>query len=162
MKEAKPRHTPNIMGTVFLDLAFIIIASLILLVRDPLEDWEQVRTVHQDTISTAKVDARLQRVRSTVVHRVVEDETPGHSVYFSIANDGTVCELLANGVKRPLSFDKLIKRIDERNPRQESHVVLAPSEEALYRDVAEVRAALHPLIVSGEIKKVYEVSENHR
>lgn len=138
---------------LFMDLAFLLIAALVLLVREPAK--EEKPKEETPPVPTVNV-----RVRSKQAQQVVVDvKLSGQHLGIEIAKDGTLTEFRVDGPDRtPLAPDAIAKRLQSvTKPRT---VVLRVDKDVPYEHAARVREQLEALQVQNEIKDIVETVAN--
>lgn len=137
----------QVSTALFMDLAFLLIAALVLLAQDPskLNNLEQ-----------APRDLSVVQVRSTYTPELIEKEIPGESLFVSIRSDGSLQEELSDGTSRPFNSSELRERMAEMPKDGERVVVLMVDKDLRYTQVAHVRDILSSLVREGRVTRVYE------
>jgi len=139
----KPQETQpaDVSKTVFMDMAFLLIAALVLLVREPL----------------SSVDVAATEIRSVAVTKVVEKDIPGESLFLRVAKDRAIEEMLANNTAKPIAESELQDRVAAMRADGDRVVVLFPDADVPYSAIAKIRDALVGLKDRGTITQLYEV-----
>jgi len=139
--EARP---PDVSKALFMDLAFLLIAALVLLVREPTQE-------------SREPNISVIGVRSVAVREVVEENIPGESIFVRVEVDGGITEVLPNNVTRPLSTHTLESRIAQMQTHENRVVVLIPEANVPYAKIAKIRDVLISLQEKGIVTRLYEV-----
>lgn len=162
MRTQRQGRPVNVSTALFMDLAFLMIAALVLLINKPVED--AVR--QQQTLAKAEREARLAslaelEVRSTTVRKVVEADMPGESLWLSVDTEGVVREVRADGSRsEPLAVGQLPERVGRMATDGERVAVLVTSPDVPYGKVATVREGLEALELSRILEMVDTGAEN--
>lgn len=138
---------------LFMDLAFLLIAALVLLVREPAKEEKP----KEDAPPAPTVNVR---VMSKQYKGFKADQTlPGQSLGIEIAKDGTLTEFEIEGPAGPsLSPEGIAKRLQSvEKPRT---VVLRVDKDVPYEHAARVREQLEALQGQNEIKEIVETVAN--
>ena len=126
-----------------MDLAFLLIATLVLLVQEP----------------TKNRDFAFQEIRSSYAAELVETDVAGESLYLYVERGGAVSEIQFDGKKIPLKLENVNQRIQQMDTAGNRVVVICPESDALYAEVAMLRDILAPLELNKTISHIYELSE---
>ncbi len=157
MRKATEIPTTDVSKALFMDLAFLLIAALVLLIQEPTKQSQQLPD--QRSSKQASFDGiPTSRIRSVAVTGVIEKEDIlGESLLLQIDVDGSVKELPVNGeaISRPIG--QLADRIKQMKGEGDRVIVLAPDYATPYAKVAEIRDVLSLLRDEGGITHIYEV-----
>lgn len=139
----------DISKSLFLDLAFIIIAALVLLVKDP------------DLILVKEAPEKEIRIKALSVERanseVYEDTAlPGESLWMRIGVEGAR-ELLAGDKTNNIELNELEQRLKEMSQEGDRMVVMQIEEGTNYRTFTSWRNRLIEFKKQGLINEVYEL-----
>ena len=139
----------DISKSLFLDLAFIIIAALVLLVKDP------------DLILVKEAPKKEIRIKALSVERanseVYEDSVlPGESLWMRIGVEGAR-ELLADDKTNDIQLNELEQRLKEMSQEGDRMVIMQVEEGTNYRTFTSWRNRLIEFKKQGLIKEVYEL-----
>ena len=145
MREQRKKPV-DVSKALFMDLAFLLIAALVLLVNEPRElpakDVQDLLTVEY---------------RSSVSREVKEVSMPGESLYIEIQRSGKLYELLSDGsASIPLDIKNLASRI-ERMKQRPRVIVLVPAVDAPYGVIASVRDELEVLMAKEKVSRIVEL-----
>lgn len=149
MKKSTEIQPIDVSRTLFMDLAFLLIAVLVLLVQEP----SKRQVVRQPT-----VDFSFVRIRSVSTKDIVEKDVPGESLFLHIQADGSIRELLSDGVFQPIPLPELSKRVTQMSSDGGRAVVLVPDEDVLYAKVAQIRDILSHMTNERIVSTVYELT----
>ena len=158
MRKPAQGRPVNVSTALFMDLAFLMIAALVLLVNEPVE--RAVR--HQQERAEAAREARQRKFaqlefRSSIVRQIVEADIPGESLYLNVDSEGAVREIRAGGGRsEPLALDKLPKTVGQMADG-ERVVVLVTSPDVPYGKAAAVREGLEALQQKGKLSRILEM-----
>jgi biopolymer transport protein ExbD len=148
MKKPTEIQSIDISRTLFMDLAFLLIAALVLLVQEPSK---------RQAVRQPIVDFSFVRIRSVSTKDIVEKDVPGESLFLYIQVDGSIRELLSDGTSQPIPLSELSKRITQMSNDGERAVVLVPDEDVLYAKVAQIRDILSHMTKERIVSTVYEL-----
>lgn len=139
----------DISKSLFLDLAFIIIAALVLLVKDP--DLVLAEAAPEEDIILRVLP--VERANS----EVYEDTTlSGESLWLMISEDGTR-ELLVADKTDDIELNELEQRLKEMSQEGDRMVVMQMEEGTNYETFIRWRNRLFEFKKQGLIKEVYEL-----
>ena len=139
----------DVSKSLFLDLAFIIIAALVLLVKDP--DLVLAEAAPEEDIILRVLP--VERANS----EVYEDTTlSGESLWLSISKDGTR-ELLVGDKTDDIELNGLEQRLKEMSQEGDRMVVMQMEEGTNYETFIRWRNRLYEFKKQGLIKEVYEL-----
>jgi len=139
----------DISKSLFLDLAFIIIAALVLLVKDP--DLILVEEAPEEEITIKALS--VERAAS----EVYEDVTlPGESLRVRISLEGAQ-ELLAGDKTDDIELNGLEQRLKEMSQAGDRVVVMQIEEGTDYETFTSWRNRLFEFKKQGLINEVYEL-----
>ena len=139
----------DISKSLFLDLAFIIIAALVLLVKDP--DLVLAEAAPEENIILRVLP--VERANS----EVYEDTTlSGESLLLIISEDGTR-ELLVGDKTDDIELNGLEQRLKEMSQEGDRMVVMQMEEGTNYETFIRWRNRLYEFKKQGLIKEVYEL-----
>ena len=139
----------DISKSLFLDLAFIIIAALVLLVKDP--DLILVKEAPEEEITIKALS--VERTNS----EVYEDTTlSGESLWLIISEDGTR-ELLVTDKTDDIELNGLEQRLKEMSQKGNRMVVMQIEEGTDYKTFTSWRNRLFEFKKQGLINEVYEL-----
>lgn len=139
----------DISKSLFLDLAFIIIAALVLLVKDP--DLILVKEAPEKEITIKALP--VERANS----KVYEDITlVGESLRLSIGEEGAR-ELLDGDKTNDIELNELEQRLKEMSEEGDRVVVMQIEEDTDYVTFTRWRNSLLEFKSKGVIKEVYEL-----
>lgn len=159
MKRAERSKPVDVSKGLFMDLAFLLIASLVLMINEPSREATDAERQRQQEMSDAVLD-RIEKMelRSSVVRDVLEDSTGvGESLFIQITSDGRLLDLPVKGEPIPFSLDHLEKRIIDMSKQGERVVVLFPAKDVPYQVVASVREKLENMRIDNELSRIIEV-----
>lgn len=143
MKKAQNSKPIDVSKGLFMDLAFILIATLVLLVQEPSK--------------RKQIDAGFFELRRSSVEKVEEKELEGESIFLEIVPNGEVFEVLYDDQKRILGIDQISNRIDQMPREEDRIVVLFFNQNAPYSKVASALDEVSKLQQAGKINKIYEI-----
>lgn len=139
----------DISKSLFLDLAFIIIAALVLLVKDP--DLILVKEAPEKEITIKALP--VERANS----KVYEDITlVGESLRLRIGEEGAR-ELLDGDKTNDIELNELEQRLKEMSQEGDRVVVMQMEEDTDYVTFTRWRNSLLEFKSKGVIKEVYEL-----
>lgn len=139
----------DISKSLFLDLAFIIIAALVLLVKDP--DLVLAEAAPEEDIILRVLP--VERANS----EVYEDTTlSGESLRLIISEEGTR-ELLVGDKTNDIELNGLEQRLKEMSQAGDRVVVMQMEEGTNYETFIRWRNRLFEFKKQGLIKEVYEL-----
>ena len=139
----------DISKSLFLDLAFIIIAALVLLVKDP--DLILVKEAPEKEITIKALP--VERANS----KVYEDITlVGESLRLSIGEEGAR-ELLDGDKTNDIELNELEQRLKEMSEEGDRVVVMQIEEDTDYVTFTRWRNSLLEFKSKGVIREVYEL-----
>ena len=139
----------DISKSLFLDLAFIIIAALVLLVKDP--DLVLAEAAPEEDIILRVLP--VERANS----EVYEDTTlSGESLWLIISEDGTR-ELLVTDKTDDIELNGLEQRLKEMSQKGNRMVVMQIEEGTDYKTFTSWRNRLFEFKKQGLINEVYEL-----
>ena len=138
--EIKPR---DVSKGLFMDLAFLLIATLVLLVQEPSKQ--------------KKSDVSFSELRRTPVNKVEERNLPGESIFLEVLSTGEVMEVLYNNQRRTLSLDQISHRIDQMPQEGERVVALFIDQGTPYSKVTPALDEVSRIQQAGKVNKVYEI-----
>jgi hypothetical protein len=143
---------------LFMDLAFILIAALVLMVNEPTQEAAAEERQRQRVIS----DEILKRIgemelRSVVAQRIIENAVAGESLFIEINDNGVWKELLVSGESIDIAPGSLRRRVAQMSDAGERVVVLLPGKDVPYRAVAEAREELESLRENNTISRIVEI-----
>ena len=139
----------DISKSLFLDLAFIIIAALVLLVKDPNLILVKEAPEKEITIKALPVE----RANS----KVYEDITlVGESLRLRIGEEGAR-ELLDGDKTNDIELNELEQRLKEMSQEGDRVVVMQMEEDTDYVTFTRWRNSLLEFKSKGVIKEVYEL-----
>lgn len=139
----------DISKSLFLDLAFIIIAALVLLVKDP--DLILVKEAPEEEITIKALS--VERPDS----EVYEDVTlPGESLWVRIGVERAQV-LLAGDKTDDIELNGLEQRLKEMSQEGDRMVVMQIEEGTNYKTFTSWRNRLFEFKKQGLIKEVYEL-----
>ena len=140
----------DISKSLFLDLAFIIIAALVLLVKDP--DLVLAEAAPEEDIILRVLP--VERANS----EVYEDTTlSGESLWLIISEDGTRERLLVADKPDDIELNGLEQRLKEMSQEGDRMVVMQMEEGTNYETFIRWRNRLFEFKKQGLIKEVYEL-----
>jgi biopolymer transport protein ExbD len=143
--EMPPR---DVSKTLFMDMAFLLIAALVLLVQEPAKQAEK----RAEQVKVPTVNLRVLSVQAEEVQ--VDMTLAGQTLGLEISQDGNLYEVAPGTGRHSLSFDGLAERVlTLKVPRV---VVLRPDRAVPYEIVARVRDRLNVLQAKGVIERVIE------
>ena len=157
MKTAKSSSPVDVSKSLFMDLAFLLIASLVLLVNEPAQEEARKEAASIES----ERDAIMERVkqlelRPSAVKEVVETASGGESIFLKQTENGGVYEITAEGSDVLLDEQALMSRIDEMvRPR---YAVLHVEESVPYDKFSNLRDRLHSLKADSVIDFCLEVT----
>ena len=139
----------DISKSLFLDLAFIIIAALVLLVKDP--ELILVKEAPEEEITIKALS--VERANS----EVYEDTTlSGESLWLIISEDGTR-ELLVADKTDDIELNGLEQRLKEMSQKGDRMVVMQIEEGTNYKTFTSWRNRLLEFKKQGLINELYEL-----
>jgi hypothetical protein len=128
--------------TLFLDLAFLLIASLVLLVRDPNRQEHQADP--------------LINLRHTEAVEIIEDASiKGELLNIQMRKNGDIFEIVSGGKTVPLKHGRLSQRVSIMD-RKYRVISYAADKGTPHEKFAAVTDELYKLKDAGEINEVYE------
>lgn len=132
-----------------MDLAFLLIASLVLLVREP-ETEEQQKA---DAPAAPAVNMRI--ISRQYKGLQVDEKLTGQSLGIEIASNGMLTEFQVDGPeKASLALKDIAERL--KNVKKPRTIVLRVAREVPYEKAAQVREHLETLQIQGEINEIVE------
>lgn len=161
MRKPTDIQPTDVSKALFMDLAFLLIAALVLLVQEPGKRKSATVEAVVETPAVSLSDAAVARIRSVSVRGVTEKDMPGESLFLRICLDGTVSELLYDGSEVALPTKSLPARIGQMPDRNRT-VVLVPDRDVPYSKVAAVRDVLSPMKDTHLLSQIYELTRDVR
>lgn len=151
MKQQAKTKPVDVSKGLFMDLAFLLIAALVLLVREPAQDEARAEPV------TGLPDLALRYVGSQFATEIVEDDSiQGETLRLAVDKEGVLHDWQASdNVMVPLPIEKLADRIGQM-AEAEKWVVLYVDSDAPYGQMAPVRDALEKLQADGVVTRTIE------
>lgn len=139
----------DISKALFLDLAFVVIAALVLLVKDPSLVL---------VIDDSEVDVAIKSLAvESGTNKVYEDTTvPGESLFLRVGT-GEVWEVQIEDVLQPIQFNELEQRLKSMAADGERVVVLQPQKNADYGTYVKWRNCLLSYVRNGTIQRIEEI-----
>lgn len=139
----------DISKSLFLDLAFIIIAALVLLVKDP--DLVLAEAAPEEDIILRVLP--VERANSEVYE---DTNLSGESLWLIISEDGTR-ELLVADKTDDIELNGLEQRLKEMSQKGDRMVVMQIEEGTDYKTFTSWRNRLFEFKKQGLINEVYEL-----
>lgn len=139
----------DISKSLFLDLAFIIIAALVLLVKDP--DLVLAEAAPEEDIILRVLP--VERANSEVYE---DTNLSGESLWLIISEDGTR-ELLVADKTDDIELNGLEQRLKEMSQEGDRMVVMQIEEGTDYKTFTSWRNRLFEFKKQGLINEVYEL-----
>ena len=139
----------DISKSLFLDLAFIIIAALVLLVKDP--DLVLAEAAPEEDIILRVLP--VERANSEVYE---DTNLSGESLWLIISEDGTR-ELLVADKTDDIELNGLEQRLKEMSQKGNRMVVMQIEEGTDYKTFTSWRNRLFEFKKQGLINEVYEL-----
>jgi len=151
MKSLSKTKPVDVSKGLFMDLAFLLIAALVLLVREPAQSEARAEPI------AGLPDLSLRYVGSQFATEIVEDDKiKGETLRLAIDKEGMLHDWRASdNVMAPLAIDALVERIG-RMTEPEKWVVLYVDSDASYGQMAPVRDALEKLQADGVVTRTIE------
>ncbi len=143
--EIKPR---DVSKGLFMDLAFLLIAALVLLVNEPVEK--------------SKFQSAFIETRRTPVSKVEESDLPGESLFLEAKPDGRISEILHDDSRKNLSIEELPARVDQMAGDGPRVVVWFINPETPYKKANAAFDRVAQLQQDNKINKVYEIVRSDR
>lgn len=155
MKKRQNNKPVDVSKAIFMDLAFLLIAALVLLVNEPMKQ------------NLASTEAPLENlgeleIRITSVKKVEEVDIDGESLFLRIKSDGTLAEEVFAEKTEPLQLQQLGQRIEKMKKGGERVVKLILSPEVSYGKIAPVRDALEELRRKKQIGRILELVKTEK
>ena len=141
--EIKPR---DVSKGLLMDLAFLLIAALVLLVQEPEK---------RKKVVPAFID-----LRPTSVMGVQEKDIPGESLFLEVLADGSIKEVLYNDQRKNVALEQIPQRIDQMPSQGERVVVFFFDRETPYSKVSAALDEVIKIQQAGKITKIYEIVRN--
>lgn len=151
MKARSETRPVDVSKGLFMDLAFLLIAALVLLVREPTKEEKP----KEKTPPASEVKVRFLFKQYKGVQ--VDQKLSGQSLGIEIAKDGTLTEFQVDGPERtPLAPESIAERLKSvEKPRT---VVLRVDENGSYGNAARVRDQLQALFFQDEVNEIVETA----
>ena len=160
MRRPTDNQPADVSKALFMDLAFLLIAALVLLVQEPVKRVSLTAETVAERPAVSLSEVAIARLRSVAVKGVVEKYRPGEeSLLLRVRMDGTVSELLYDGSEVTLPIAGLATRIGQMPDRNRT-VVLVPDKDVPYSKVAEVRDVLSPMKDTHLLAHIYELTRD--
>jgi len=150
------RDLSGISKTIFMDLAFTLIAALVLLVNEPIEQAIQQREETEQTLrEQLLVDMDLPFVQREVYESKALD---GESLYLCVTSSKGLQELSSDGSQKTIPLSTLYGRLKKmkKAPRV---VVLAVENDVPYSAYSAVRDILQLALENKTISRCIEVEK---
>ena len=138
--EIKPR---DVSKGLFMDLAFLLIAALVLLVNEPVKQ--------------SKFQAAFIEKRGTPISKIEESDLPGESLFLEVKPDGSIYEILHDDSRKSLPIDELPVRVDLMAQDGERVIVWFIESNTPYGKANGVFDKVAQLQQENKISKVYEI-----
>ncbi len=138
--EIKPR---DVSKGLFMDLAFLLIAALVLLVNEPVKQ--------------SKFQAAFIETRRTPVSKVEESDLLGESLFLEAKSDGSVSEILHDDSRKNLSINELPARVEQMSQVGERVIVWFIDPDTPYGKANAAFDKVAQLQKDNKINKVYEI-----
>lgn len=157
----KRKGVPDVSKALFMDLAFLLIAALVLLVRDPAEQVAAVQRDREESITRAMLEklAAIELRTATVTREVLETALPGQSLFLRLDEEGHLFEIPAEGDEIPIPTSALEDRINEMPSGGERVVVLVTMKATPYMHFADLRDSLQRLKEKDLLTRLVEIEE---
>ena len=131
-----------------MDLAFLLIATLVLFIQEPIQQKFQ-----QDL--NEKIHTQIRNIPSTRVTQIKEKPVQGESIILQMDEKGRIYEFKVNGDLDYIDSSSLILRIKSlEEPRV---VILEINPNTDYRFFGSFRDKMGKMSESGIINKIYEL-----
>ena len=157
MRNAAEIPPVDVSKGLFMDLAFLLIATLVLLIQEPAKSPEEAEGP-KTTEQLAMASLPKSKIRSVAVKGVIEkDDIPGTSLYLQIQKDGKLGEILHDDTVKPIPTQQVENRIMRMDSEGGRVIVLMPDQSTPYAKVAAIRDILSLLKDRGDIAHIYEV-----
>lgn len=158
MKSPTWRRPVEVSQVFFMDLAFLLIAVLVLLVRDHMADKEKpAEPGIEESASAILSKASPIMLRTSSIRQVVETNLFGESLFLEIDKSGDVRELVTANKKQKLSLQEVAARVEKMPLNLPRIVVLAVAEEVQYGKFVVVKDELEKLKDAGKINQAFEL-----
>ena len=151
MKQQAKTKPVDVSKGLFMDLAVLLSAALVLLVREPAQEDARAEPV------AGLPDLSLRYVGSQFATEIVEDANiQGETLRLAVDKDGVLHDWRASDdVMEPLPVEALADRIGQMT-EPEKWVVLYVDSDAPYGQMAPVRDALEKLQADGVVTRTIE------
>jgi biopolymer transport protein ExbD len=141
----------DISKSLFLDLAFIIIAALVLLVKDP-----ELVLIEEEPEAEQTLTVRALQVEQGSSEVYEDVNLPGESLFLRIGTGGAEV-LLAEDERDAIQLTALPERLEGMAPDGPRVVVMQMDEAANYQTYANWRNRLLELKQQGLIHQIHEL-----
>jgi biopolymer transport protein ExbD len=145
LRKRQDNKPVDVSKALFMDLAFLLIAALVLLVNEPMKQ------------NLGKLE-----IRTTLVKEVEEVDIDGESLFLRIESDGTLWEEATDEKIEPLQLQQFSQRIGQMKKDGERDVVLILSPDLSYGKIAPVRDALEELRRNKQIGRILELVKTEK
>lgn len=157
MRKAAEVRPVDVSKGLFMDLAFLLIASLVLLIQEPVKSTKEADSP-KTTEQLELTGLPKSKIRIVTVEGVIEkDDIPGRSLYLQIQKDGKLGEIHHGNVVKPIPIQQVEKRIMRMDGKENRVIVLMPDQSTPYAKIAAIWDILSLLKDRGEIAHIYEV-----
>ena len=138
--EIKPR---DVSKGLFMDLAFLLIAALVLLVNEPVEK--------------SKFQSAFIETRRTPVSKIEESDLPGESLFLEAKPDGSILEILHDDSRKAISINELPSRVEKMAEDGQRVIVWFVDPHTPYEKVNAAFDKVTKLQQDKKISRVYEI-----
>lgn len=146
MRKAIEIKPVDVSKGLFMDMAFLLIAALVLLVQEPEK---------RKKVVPAFID-----LRPTPVTKVREQDIPGESLFLEVLADGSIKEALFDEQRNDITLEQIPQRIDQMPGQGQRVVVFFFDQKTPYSKVSAAMDAVVKIQQAGKIGKVYEIVRN--
>lgn len=148
MKAKSETRPVDVSKGLFMDLAFLLIAALVLLVREPAK--EEIPKETAPPIPAVNVPG--SSIQTTGIQ--VDSSLAGQTLIIEIDKVGGLSEVNQENQRSPLELDRIPERL--KTVKMPRTIVLWPDREVPYDVVARVREKLTVLQSNNEIHQILE------
>ncbi len=131
-----------------MDLSFLLIATLVLFIQEPIQQKNQ-----QDL--NEKIHTQIRHITTTRVTQIKEKPVQGESIILQMDEKGRIYELKVNGNLDFIDSSSLILRIKSLEEPRVVIIEINPCTD--YRFFGSFRDKMEKMRESGIINKVYEL-----
>lgn len=156
---AGKKPAQDVSKALFMDLAFLLIAALVLMVKDASQKNQEVVEKREAMLAAhvmKKLDAMDLRERSTA-SEVIEAAIPGESLFIELDKHDNLHEIPSKGDRISLQTTELAQRIRRMPEKHVRVIVLFIDKTTSYQAYSALRDQLTQLKKNGDCTRFIEV-----